>query len=1791
MTYVDERIVELRFDNKQFEQETAKTMSTLDKLKEKLSFKNASSGAEQLQKAVANINVNPVIQGIGAIETKMSTLGIAGKRIVENIVDLAMSGISKISQKIQAPINQIIQGGKTRAQNIEQAKFMLKGLKVEWDDIKDDINYGVQDTAYGLDAAAKVASQLVASNVAIGKDMKTALRAVSGVAAMTNSSYEDIGHVFTTVAGQGRVMGDQLLQLSTRGLNVAADLGKALGKTESEIRDMVSKGKIDFQTFANAMDELYGEHAKSANETFTGALSNTKAALSRLGADIAAQGFTSIRDILTEIIPKLKEFKNKIKPAEDAIIKMVEAVGKLVQAFIKTIDIEKIVNFISPKIQKFADTITNFATSWKEAHEITHKKYDSLADYIKEARGIETVTEATEEATNTMKQLYEISEEEKQMADDIWKYGTYGNGQDRVDALKEHYEIVQAYVDKMIELGWDEAAMNEYLAKQQEEHTKAIEEETKAATKQSTIQKLVDILKNLKRVFTNVFSSITNVLGAAFDSIGEAFAGSGGGILDAIVIITGKLADFSDKIAITKDRADKLKPIFKTIISVVKLLGTILLNVGKAILIAIGYTAQFFKAVSQNKVVRKIVEAIGTAFTTLKDAIVKVYETIKNSDIWDKFVGILQVVGEFIGDRLVDAFNFFGTIGSTILGVLSEGFGFLVDKVDALITKFKEGETPIQKLKDFITNDILHGSWLEKLKTLIETLFVGKDAIFHTAYEFGSNLVKGFFEGLNNITLDDFEKASKIVAILGTTLAGVKWLYSMAKVNDALTNFTGTFINMLGTLNTTIKKWGRKLDADTFSDFADSIMKIVGSIVAIMFALAYLDSKGFDTHELILIAGGLTVFLVLLVGGLRVLNTWLHKADVSANKTVNILGKAKTPSLALSLFAIGYAIGKIFEAIMSVYILRTSDGFDDGEWMTSLLMIVGVVTGILLGLGLLQKNLKAISGYEGIALSLGSMALLIWAIGGAMKSIAKGIKKYGSGNMWQAFAMVEIMLATLGGIGVLLTLVTGAFKTDKMAGNPFKGMMTMMLGLSILIRLAMIPLFEAIQKAYKSGRDGIDALGDLEDIMKQLMIFIGVLAVVGSLASRTINVGGFNSVAKSGPLFAIAATVAALGLVIFALSKALEKVKDVDTKTLTNFENTLTSLIGIFGLIVVAVSIVGVIGAIMKADIGIAGILLGLAAGIFAIATVIAATAWAFKTFIDTVDRLPGTVDTLLEAFKKVSDNREQLINGLSETVAIAIEGAATGLVTGIQAKLQFMIDNLVEMIADSLSGAADAIMKNAPKFKEGMEKLKYAVAYAVTYGLFGKGEDSAFGMVIDTAKSYVNDEILAALLPGKDSTVGKADWYEKELEDMKKKAEGTAEEKGKETGTVVGGNYYNALYTAQAKEAEKAKKENSKTNLVDIVGAENAEKLANSKAGKAAEKYFGISLNSLSETVDSYASDIKDTWGSINFTDIINQNMPKLTEGTGFTVGTDFLNEFNEVIATGDPELISAWAENYEGIDQISLDQADDMASYAELGFTNYSEGVKAKKEAVENASKEVQDAAVDVIMSYEPEYYRLGKNLTWALSLGIADGDMTSVAINNMGDVVRALKLKAEETAKISSPSKVFFKIGEFITMGLANGILSLSKAAETATENVGDDTVMSLKSVIKRIHDKISDETDINPVITPVLDLSQLEAGLMQMDSMFASRNSYNMVNGAKNMFNDNLASRNAMDIQNTYDDTNVVNAIGELRTDVDTMIGIVGNLGFYIDGRQVASAIADPMQKELHDISVQTGRGVR
>lgn len=282
---VDERVVEMRFENGQFEEGVAQSTESLNKLKKSLNLEGAAKGLENVNSAAKNTSgIESLAASIEKVEHRFSTMGIVGMRVIENLTDSAMRLTNRALNFLTSGI---IQGGINRAKNLENAHFQLQGLLKDEEAVSavmKNVNDSVDGTAYSLDAAAKVASQLAASGMRAGDEMYKSLRAVAGVAAMTNSDYESIGQIFTTVAGNGRLMGEQLLQLSSRGMNAAAVLGEALGKSESEIREMVSKGKIDFQTFADAMDDAFGEHAKKANETFNGALSNIKAALARIGA-------------------------------------------------------------------------------------------------------------------------------------------------------------------------------------------------------------------------------------------------------------------------------------------------------------------------------------------------------------------------------------------------------------------------------------------------------------------------------------------------------------------------------------------------------------------------------------------------------------------------------------------------------------------------------------------------------------------------------------------------------------------------------------------------------------------------------------------------------------------------------------------------------------------------------------------------------------------------------------------------------------------------------------------------------------------------------------------------------------------------------------------------------------------------------------------------------------------------------------------------------------------------------------------------------------------------------------------------------------------------------------------------------------------------------------------------------------------------------------------------------------------------------------------------------------------
>lgn len=451
----DTKVVEMRFENKAFESNVKTSLSTLDKLKQALKLDGATKGLGDVQKSANSLNFGQLGSNVESIANRFSTLGIMGQEVLRRLANAAIDTGKKLATSV---IDPIYSGGLRRASNIEKAKFSMEGLGVEWEKIYDDIDYSVSGTAYSLDAAASAASSLVASGVEFGdtfgetgnSPMAKALRGISGVAAQTSSEFEDISRIFTTVAGNGRLMGDQLNQFAGRGLNVAAELTKYFNSvsdgskeateevtaavhditggmqiTEQDLRELVSDGKISFKLFSEAMDSAFGEHAKDANKTFTGAMSNIKAALSRIGADFITP-FISVEDNATNLVgifnavrEKINEVRKALAPVVGPFANAVQNIGANVIEFINKIDVSPINEFAQAVANLLSKLNGNLMTrSLDRISSAGFDVYESITQYLNGVNdgSIETTKafkSTVEEVTNgsriTTKELAELA--------------------------------------------------------------------------------------------------------------------------------------------------------------------------------------------------------------------------------------------------------------------------------------------------------------------------------------------------------------------------------------------------------------------------------------------------------------------------------------------------------------------------------------------------------------------------------------------------------------------------------------------------------------------------------------------------------------------------------------------------------------------------------------------------------------------------------------------------------------------------------------------------------------------------------------------------------------------------------------------------------------------------------------------------------------------------------------------------------------------------------------------------------------------------------------------------------------------------------------------------------------------------------------------------------------------------------------------------------------------------------------------------------------------------------------
>lgn len=808
---VDEKVVSMKFDNKQFEANVKTSMGTIDKLKSSLNFKGASKGLEDLEKASKRVSFDDIAASVQRLENRFSVFGIAGMRIVEQFTDSVIDSVRRISRAATSFIREgIIQGGKRRAMNLENAHFQLQGLlkdEAAVEAVMKNVNDSVDGTAYSLDSAAKVASQFAASGMRAGDQMFSSLRAVAGVAAMTNSEYDEIGRIFTKVAGQGRLMGDDLLSLSSRGMNAAATLAEALGTSESAVREMVSKGKIDFNTFASAMDNAFGEHAKKANETLTGALSNVKAALARIGALFVSplvEQNGALVQLLNNVRIKINDIKTAIAPVADYVVSVLTNLINKVSEFVKKLDVKKYFSglgkaFTSSKWDTFIKKINDAGVSTdkfqEKLKEVASKHGVSIDDLIKKYGTLGGVMSAGKLSKSiiveTLKKFIKVEEHASEATTDITdklEYfnkvvkevirGDYGNGEDRVKALtKAGYKYAE--VQKLVNYVWERngktwsdcnltaAELSKTISDFSEEELKSIgytDEQSKklrelAEEAEKTGTPLNELLSNLEKptgkeliidTIKNAIQGLVSIVKALKDAFLETFDFSKtSGAMRSFLEVVNKL---SKGLVFSGERADKLKRSFKGLFAVIDILR-----------MAIG---------SGLNIVFKILKAVLSSFNieildataAVGDAIVKFRDWLKEHNLIAKAIELLtpiiKTVASAIKNASIAVYDW-AKNNETIQRVLKSIRDWF-EKSSESIKSWTKGLKEADNIPKYIFSGLVNGlkSGMSKVieimvefgRGILEAVkgVLGIHSPSTEFFEIGKNVIAGFVQGIQN---------------------------------------------------------------------------------------------------------------------------------------------------------------------------------------------------------------------------------------------------------------------------------------------------------------------------------------------------------------------------------------------------------------------------------------------------------------------------------------------------------------------------------------------------------------------------------------------------------------------------------------------------------------------------------------------------------------------------------------------------------------------------------------------------------------------------------------------------------------------------------------------------------------------------------------------------------------------------------------------------------------------------------------------------------------------------------
>ena len=155
-------------------------------------------------------------------------------------------------------------------------------------------------TPFGLEEVSEGAKRLLAFQVP-AEEVTETLRRMGDVAAGLGVPMGQLIHVYGQVKAQGKLMTNDLYQFMNAGIPIIAELSKVVGKSETEIKDMVSAGKIGFPEVQAVIKNMTNEGGLFFNlmaeqsKSLGGQISNLGDSFDQMLNDIgkASEGYIS----------------------------------------------------------------------------------------------------------------------------------------------------------------------------------------------------------------------------------------------------------------------------------------------------------------------------------------------------------------------------------------------------------------------------------------------------------------------------------------------------------------------------------------------------------------------------------------------------------------------------------------------------------------------------------------------------------------------------------------------------------------------------------------------------------------------------------------------------------------------------------------------------------------------------------------------------------------------------------------------------------------------------------------------------------------------------------------------------------------------------------------------------------------------------------------------------------------------------------------------------------------------------------------------------------------------------------------------------------------------------------------------------------------------------------------------------------------------------------------------------------------------------------------------------------